>query len=138
MVWQNLLGNYIKFLLKNPKIPGEIAIFTRALSLSENPKNSVFEDPALRNSRLKIVFLISSTNVILETGRALQYTTDEVDFLLKVGCWQKRKRAACHRPFSRVLKVGLLLLKLFQVIQSFLKHFFQSVFFLMLFDLLPI
>ena len=30
VVWQNLLGNYIKFLVKNPEISRKIAVFTRA------------------------------------------------------------------------------------------------------------
>ena len=57
--------NYIKFLVKNPKFLENI-IFTRAFIDLRKSKNS-FSD-SLRNSRLQIVFQISSTKVACTGG----------------------------------------------------------------------
>ena len=47
MVLQNLLGNYIKFLVKNPEIPRKIAVFTRAaIALRKSEKKVFSKDPA--------------------------------------------------------------------------------------------
>ena len=42
VVWQNLLGNYIKFLVKNPKITRKIAVFTRAAIRSPKIEKILF------------------------------------------------------------------------------------------------